>query len=129
MMSELERYEKLLAQKKRQYEDNIRDGIEIKHEINELKLTISRLDKGMQSVLPIGTKIVFKDEDDKIIETVIIEDYKERQTLILLNDYWSSEELHKWYKFNYECMYSDTLIKEFCNDFNVELVSIDKEFE
>lgn len=125
-MSDLEIYQKSLKRKEEELKENIREGIEIKNEIAELKQSIDRLEKGLQSVLPIGTKIIFKDEEGQEIKTVIIEDYKEKQTLILLTDYWSSEELHKWYKFNYNCIYSDTLINEFCNDFNVEVVKIDK---
>ena len=123
-MTDLERYQRELKQKKEQYKQNIKDGISIKHEIDELKLTISRLEKGMQSVLPVGTKITFKDENEEIIETVIVENYKERQTLILLSEYWRDAELNKWHMFDYTCIYSDTLIEEFCNDYNVELIGI-----
>jgi hypothetical protein len=125
-MTDLERYQKALDQKKREYKQNIKDGIEIKHEIDELKLTISRIEKGVQSVLPVGTRITFKDEDDEIIETVIVENYKERQTLILLSEYWRNAELNKWYMFDFNCIYSDTLIEEFCNEYNVEIVDIVK---
>lgn len=123
-MSDLERYKRLLEQKRREYKENIKNGIDIKHEIDELKLTISRRDKGLKSALLVGTKITFKDEDDEIIETVIVENYKERQTLILLSEYWKNAELSKWYMFGYSCIYSDTLIEEFCKDYNVEVLEI-----
>lgn len=125
-MTDLERYQKALDQKKKEYKQNIKDGIEIKHEIDELKVTISRLGKGMQSILPAGTKIKFKDEDEEIIETVIVENYKERQTLILLSGYWRNAELNKWYMFDFNCIYTDTLIEEFCKEYNVEVVEIIK---
>lgn len=125
-MTDLERYQKALDQKKKEYKQNIKDGIEIKHEIDELKVTISRLGKGMQSILPAGTKIKFKDEDEEIIETVIVENYKERQTLILLSGYWRNAELNKWYMFDFNCIYTDTLIEEFCNEYNVEVLEIIK---
>lgn len=86
-MTDLEKYQRELKQKKEQYKQNIKDGVSIKHEIDKLKLTISRLEKGMQSVLPVGTKITFKDEDKEVIEIVIVENYKERQTFILLSNY------------------------------------------
>jgi hypothetical protein len=124
MNKDLERYQKALEKKKAEYKQNTKDGIDIKHGIDELKLTISRLDKGMKSILPVGTKIIFKDEDDKWVETVIVENYKEKQTLILLSDYWINQELSKWYMFDYNCIYSDTLIEEFCNDYELEVVSI-----
>jgi hypothetical protein len=123
-MTDLERYQRELKQKKEQYKQNIKDGVSIKHEIDELKLTISRLENGMQSVLPVGTKITFKDEDEEIIETVIVGNYKERQTLILLSNYWNNQQLSKWYLFGYSCIYSDTLIEEFCKDYDVEVVEI-----
>lgn len=125
-MTDLERYQKALDQKKKEYKQNIKDSIEIKHEIDELKVTISRLGKGMQSILPAGTKIKFKDEDEEIIETVIVENYKERQTLILLSGYWRNAELNKWYMFDFNCIYTDTLIEEFCKEYNVEVVEIIK---
>jgi hypothetical protein len=124
-MNDLERYQKTLEQKKREYKENIKNGIEIKHEIDELKLTISRIEKGVKSVLPVGTEITFKDEDEEIIKTVIVENYKERQTLILLTDYWRNQELSKWYMFDYDCIYSDTLIEEFCNEYNAEVIAIE----
>ena len=130
-MSDLERYQKTLEQKKREYKENIKRGIEIKHDIDCLKENISRLDKGVKSILSVGSKINFidKDEDDNIIETVIVENYKERQTLILLSDYWKSQGLSKWYMFDYDCIYSDTLIDEFCKDYKVEVVSIKEKEE
>lgn len=124
-MNDLEECQKALTKKKEEYKENIKDGVKIRHEIDELKLTISRFEKGMQSVLPVGTEITFKDEDEKIIETVIVENYKERQTLILLSDYWRNQELSKWYIFGYSCIYSDTLIEEFCKDYDVEVISIE----
>lgn len=124
-MNDLEKYQNALQRKKEEYKENIKSGIEIKHEIDELKLIISRFEKGMQSVLPVGTEITFKDEDEEIIKTVIVENYKERQTLILLSDYWRNQELSKWYMFGYSCIYSDTLIEEFCKDYDVEVISIE----
>jgi len=124
-MNDLEKYQKALDRKKEDYKQNIKNGIEIKHEIDELKLIISRFEKGMKSVLPVGTTITFKDEDEQLIETVIVEGYKERQTLILMSEYWSNQELSKWYMFDYNCMYSDTLIEEFCSEYEVEVVGIE----
>jgi hypothetical protein len=124
-MSDLEKYQKALDRKKEEYKENIKNGIEIKHEIDQLKQTICRLEKGVKSVLPVGTEITFKDEDEEIIKTVIVENYKERQTLILLSDYWRNQELSKWYMFDYTCIYSDTLIEEFCNEYNVEIIAIE----
>lgn len=124
-MSDLEYYYKLLKRKKEEYKENIKCGIKLQHLIKELEKDISRLDKGLKSTLPVGTKIVFKDEDEKIIETIIIEKCKERQTLLLISDYWINTELSKWYMFDYSCIYSDTLINEFCEDYDCEVVKIE----
>ena len=123
-MLDLEYYYKLLKRKKEEYKENIKCGIKLQHKIKELEKDISRLDKGLKSTLPVGTKIIFKDEDEKIIETIIIEKCKERQTLLLISDYWINTELSKWYMFDYSCIYSDTLINEFCEDYDCEVVKI-----
>ncbi|WP_252251232.1 hypothetical protein [Clostridium sp. VAP52] len=123
-MSDLEYYYKSLERKKEEYKENIKCGVKLQHEIKELEKNISRLDKGLKSILPVGTKITFKDEDGKIIETIIIEDCKERQTLLLIIDCWINAELSKWHMFDYSCIYSDTLINEFCADYSCEVVKI-----
>ncbi|NFH01346.1 hypothetical protein FC831_13845 [Clostridium botulinum] len=124
-MLELEHCYKALERKKEEYKENIKYGVNLKQEIKELEKNISRLNKGLKSILPVGTKITFKDEDKKIIETIIIEDCKERQTLILISDYWINTELSKWHMFDYSCIYSDTLINEFCENYDCEVVKIE----
>ena len=124
-MNDLEWYENEIIRLKRLYKENIKEGIRLQQEIKDVEIKIERLNKGLKQELPVGTELIFKDIDSgQEIKVVIIEPDGEKQTFMLLNDTWTNQELNKWYVFNYKCIYSDTLINEFCDDYEVELIGL-----
>ena len=124
-MNDLEWYENELIRLKRLYKENIKEGIRLQQELKDVEIKVERLNKCLKQGLPVGTELIFKDIDSgQEIKVVIIEPDGERKTFMLLNDTWTNQNLSKWYVFNYKCRYSDTLINEFCDDYEVEFIGL-----
>ena len=115
-----------------------RNESEIKKLEGDLEQTSNRLIKNRKRLLFLknggedcfepGTKLLFKDEDDKELLIVIVWDYKERYNALLLTNYSERfEGMQKYFIFDYNCIYTSTLVECLEKDYDLTFVKVIEE--
>ena len=103
----------------------------LKEKEEQLLKNKNRLDFIMQDgtlCLKPGTSIIFKDLDGRELKSKIVRNSQENYNLLLLTDYSDvCPSMDEYYIFNYNCIYSDTLIEMVEEDMNWKLLSIIKQ--
>lgn len=97
----------------------------VSEELKENKKRLSFLQNGGQDCLPVGTKLLFKDEDDLELTIAVVMNNKENYNALLLTDYSSQFELMKeYFIFEYNCMYTNTLIQSLEEDYDFTFIKV-----
>ena len=123
-ISEIELLQRKLEGKEYELKTIINKCDMLKGEVEEIKNKIKNFKIGVTDNLKSGTRLTFKDEDDKIIKTVLTRDYKHRYGIVLLSNY--DEDLFAYSYIDLNCIYSDTAIKEFCKQFYCDLIKVEE---
>lgn len=97
----------------------------VSKELTENKKRLSFLENGGQDCFPVGTKLLFKDEDNFELEIAVVMNYKENYNALLLTDYSNEYELMKeYFIFDYNCRYTNTLVERLEEDYNLTFVKV-----
>lgn len=126
LKEELESLQKEIDRYKNRKEILLKETKELEEKIVKVENEINRIIVGCVDNLKEGTICTFesKDEYRYKCKVIIVENY-DRYTFLPINDYYGYD-IEPYKLLNYNCIYTDTLIKEFEEDYNCKITKINK---
>ena len=126
LKEKLESLHKEIDRYKNRKEKLLKETKELEEKIMEVENEINRIIVGCVDNLKEGTICTFetKNEYRYKCKVIIVENY-DRYTFLPINDYYGYD-FEPYKLLNYNCIYTDTLIKEFEEDYNCTITKINK---
>lgn len=92
------------------------------------KKRLSFLKNGGEDCFEPGTKLLFKDEDNRELLIAVVWDYKEKYNALLLTDYsYRFDGMQEYFIFDYNCIYTTTLVECLEKDYDLTFVKVVEE--
>ncbi len=105
---------------------SLKDDLErISNRLIKNKKRLLFLKNGGEDCFEPGTKLLFKDEDDRELLIVVVWDYKEKYNALLLTNYSDRfEGMCEYFIFDYNCIYTTTLVECLEKDYDLTFVKV-----